>query len=67
MTSDKSMRELVTDAVKRAKEERELYKDIGEEFQKEFGDHEGPLFGPRDDIERRKLIKEIRESGKDDE
>ncbi len=67
MSKAKSTRELVEDAVKRARNDREHFKSVGEEFQKEFGDHEGPLFGPRDDIERRKRLKEIQESGKDDE
>ena len=66
MTEDKRPRDLVADAIARAKKDRELCKDIGEDFQKEFGDHEGPIFGPRNDIERQRQIKEIKGSGDKD-
>jgi hypothetical protein len=38
---------------------------LGDEIEKEG--HEGPYFGPRNDIESRKVINDIRESGKNDD
>lgn len=40
------------------------YEGLGDAIEKEG--HEGPYFGPRNDIEYRKLIKEIRKSGEED-
>ena len=41
------------------------YEGLGDAIEKEG--HEGPYFGPRNDIEYRKLIKEIRKSSDEDD
>ncbi|GLS27498.1 hypothetical protein [Marinibactrum halimedae] len=54
----------VTEAAKKARERKKEYEVLGEEIEQEFGP-QGPYFGPRNDIENRRLIDEIRKS--DDE
>lgn len=60
--SEKSIQDKIKDATERARKNRDLHKKTGEEFNNIFPNHKGPLFGPRDDIEKAKQIKEIKES-----
>lgn len=68
MMSDDNLDSEIQKKIEQAKKEMAKkgrnYDGLGEAIEKEG--HEGPYFGPRNDIEYRKLIKEIRESGKDD-
>ncbi len=61
----------IKDKFKKAREklaaDKESYDGIGELIEKECGTHDGPFFAPSNDIERRKVIKEIRESGDGDD
>ena len=65
MTND-SIKEKFKKAKERLEKDPEAYEGIGEKIEEECGP-QGPYFGPRNDIEYRKLVEEIRESGKDDD
>ena len=62
---DKEIQKKIELAKKKMAQHARNYDGLGEALEKEG--HEGPYFGPRNDIEYRKLIKEIRESGGDDD
>ncbi|MFT7561798.1 MAG: hypothetical protein ACI93R_003729 [Flavobacteriales bacterium] len=66
MKENETMQEKVARAAKTVKANPEFYEGLGEAIEKEFGP-QGPYFGPRNDIENRKLINEIRETEDDDE
>ena len=60
--TESDVKKIMKDAVKRAKKNREDYKALGEDFDREFPEHEGPLLGPRNDIEKAKRIREIKDN-----
>ncbi len=62
---DNEIQKKIDQAKKEMAEKRRNYDGLGDAIEKEG--REGPYFGPRNDIEYRKLIKEIRESGDDDD
>lgn len=62
---DPEIQKKLEEAKKRLSEKGINFDGLGEEIE-ELG-HEGPYFGPRNDIEYRRLINDIRESGKDDD
>lgn len=62
---DLEIRKKVEQAKKEMAKKGRNYDGLGEEIDK-LG-HEGPYFGPRNDIENQKLINDIRKSGKDDD
>lgn len=66
MMRKESLREQVERAAREVKKDPQAYDGVGESIE-ELEEVHGPYFGPRNDIERRKLIREIRESGKDDD
>ncbi len=61
---DPELAERVKEAKRKIAERGHSYEGLGEAIDSEG--REGPDFGPRNDIEYRKLIKEIRESGNDE-
>lgn len=60
---DQEIQELIEQAKKRMVESGRNYDGPGEAIESQ--NHQGPYLGPRNDIEYRKLIKEIRNSGQD--
>lgn len=64
---DKDIQKKIEQAKKAMAKRGRNYDGLGEAIEKEG--HDGPYFGPRNDIEYQKLIKEIRKSGEhnDDE
>jgi hypothetical protein len=61
---DKEIQKKIDHAKKDIAEQGRNYEGLGDAIEAEG--HEGPYFGPRNDIEYRKLIKDIRESGEED-
>ncbi len=63
-----SDREIDPELLKRVEEIKKKMKESGRDYSGEDSEDlgGGPYFGPGNDIEYRKLIKEIRESGKDE-
>lgn len=62
---DNEIQKKIDQAKKEMAEKGRNYDGLGDAIEKEG--HDGPYLGPRNDIEYRKLIKEIRKSGEDDE
>ncbi len=62
---DNEIQKKIDQAKKEMAEKGRNYDGLGDAIEEEG--HEGPYLGPRNDIEYRKLIKEIRKSGEDDD
>lgn len=62
---DKDIQKKIDQAKKDMAEKGRNYDGLGEAIEKEG--HEGPYLGPRNDIEYRKLINDIRKSGEEDD
>ncbi|GAB1260778.1 hypothetical protein [Aurantivibrio plasticivorans] len=62
---DNEIQKKIDQAKKDMVEKGRNYEGLGDAIEKEG--HEGPYLGPRNDIEYRKLIKEIRKSGEEDD
>lgn len=60
---DNEIQKKIDQAKKDMAEKGRNYDGLGDAIEKEG--HEGPYLGPRNDIEYRKLIKEIRKSGEE--
>lgn len=62
---DNEIQNKIEQAKKDMAEKGRNYEGLGGAIEQES--HEGPYFGPRNDIEYRKLIKDIRKSGEEDD
>lgn len=62
---DNEIQKKIEQAKKAMKDKGRNYDGLGDAIER--AGHEGPYLGPRNDIEYRKLIKDIRKSGEDDD